>query len=415
MRGMTYLFLFLLLVIPCSGATITVNWDGSGDYTTIQAAINDANDFDTVIVADGTYTGSGNRNLDFGGKAITVRSTEPNNPAVVAATIIDCQGSSRGFYFHSGETSASILSGVTIYDGYVDGRGGGIYCYQSNPTIRNCKIWDNRGDDGGGINCHHYSSPTIENCLILNNTAYDGRDGYGGGICCDYYSSPVIRNCVIKGNNCYSNSGGGISCLYKCKPKIRNCTIVNNDAEDYAGGIFISNSVQGSPTVQNCIVWNNTAWRPNPEIAVYYGGAIPVSYSDVKDGYPGTGNINSNPSFEADSYHLSAGSPCIEAGNPAYTPVQDEKDIDNEWRIMGGIIDMGADEFTSTPPPIIYLSSNELDFSSIKNISNPPDQTFSVRNTGGGTLDWTITESCSWLTLNPNSGSSTGEPHRQGQ
>jgi hypothetical protein len=50
------------------------------DYPTIQAAIDDCNEGDTVIIAPGTHTGSGNRDIDFKGKGITVRSVDPNSP-----------------------------------------------------------------------------------------------------------------------------------------------------------------------------------------------------------------------------------------------------------------------------------------------------------------------------------------------
>ena len=129
------------------------------DYPTIQAAINGCNDGDVVIVAPGTYTGDGNRDIDFLGKGITVRSTDPNDPNIVAATIIDCNGTEtephRGFYFHSEEDGNAVIAGFTIRNGYasgphpVDDSGGGILCWESSPTITNCTITSNWA--GGGV------------------------------------------------------------------------------------------------------------------------------------------------------------------------------------------------------------------------------------------------------------------------
>ena len=121
--------------------------DGSADhpYDAIQETINAAWHGDTIIVRDGTYTGDGNRDIDFGGKAITVRSENgPEN------CVIDCQGTEsephRGFYVHSGEGGNSVIDGFTIENAYADGGkwqercGGGIYCYESSPTITNNTI-----------------------------------------------------------------------------------------------------------------------------------------------------------------------------------------------------------------------------------------------------------------------------------
>ena len=68
--------------------------DGDNEYAHIQAAIDAAIDGDTIIVADGTYTGLGNKDLDFKGKAITVIS---KNGA--ENTIIDCEGGWEGILF----------------------------------------------------------------------------------------------------------------------------------------------------------------------------------------------------------------------------------------------------------------------------------------------------------------------------
>lgn len=87
------------------------------EYPTIQAAIDDSNDGGTVLVAPGTYTGEGNRDIDFRGKSITVKSED--GPEVC---IIDSQGTEdnphRGFFFNRSEDANSILEGFTITNGY---------------------------------------------------------------------------------------------------------------------------------------------------------------------------------------------------------------------------------------------------------------------------------------------------------
>ncbi|MHC4638808.1 MAG: hypothetical protein ACYTBP_14815 [Planctomycetota bacterium] len=146
-------------------------------YPTIQAAIDDANDYDIVIVADGTYTGDGNRDINFLGKIITVRSENGADTC-----IIDCQGGPteprRGFSFTNGETRQALLAGFTIKNGYLaSGHGGGIYCENSSPTISNCIIIDNiiKSGRGGGIYCRN-ADPKIIGCIVTSNEAY-----YSGG------------------------------------------------------------------------------------------------------------------------------------------------------------------------------------------------------------------------------------------
>ena len=65
--------LLLTLASAATGRTIYVDDDGPADFSDIQAAIDDSNDGDIIEVRPGTYTGTGNRNIDFKGKAITVK------------------------------------------------------------------------------------------------------------------------------------------------------------------------------------------------------------------------------------------------------------------------------------------------------------------------------------------------------
>ena len=146
---------------PAIGGTIAVKQDFTGDYTKIQDAIDSAAAGDEVVVYQGIYTGTKNIDLDFKGKAITVRSSDPNDPVVVASTIIDCLGSQatphRGFSFHSGEGSQSVLKGLTITHGYYLQGGGILVDSASSPTIANCVITGNSAVSlGGGILLSHH-------------------------------------------------------------------------------------------------------------------------------------------------------------------------------------------------------------------------------------------------------------------
>ena len=154
---------------------IRLRADGTGDYVTIQEAIGAAFEGDEIVLEEGIYRGAGNRDLDMGGKHLTIRSIDPEDREVVRATVIDCEGSAlerhRGFYFDSGEGLDSVVSGLTIEHGYhLDG--GGIYCTgECNPTIRNCIIQYGHAErDGGGVQCNS-SRMTLINCDIIHNTA----------------------------------------------------------------------------------------------------------------------------------------------------------------------------------------------------------------------------------------------------
>jgi parallel beta-helix repeat protein len=248
MRCLIIIIICLLATIPCSARIITVDDDGPADFSNIQAAINDSNDGDTIIVQPGTYTGDGNRDIDFGGRAITVRSTDSNDTSIVAETVIDCNGTRldkhRGFHFHNGEDNNSVLEGLTIKNGYV------------------CDEFDGNGflENGGGILVEN-SKPTIRNCIISNNFAeYHGvgellfSGGHGGGICCYTNGNAIIINCIIISNTA-DRSGGGISC-YESSPTISHCNFFQNRATDLGGGISFA---EGSPTISHCRFISNDA------------------------------------------------------------------------------------------------------------------------------------------------------------
>ncbi|MHC4153473.1 MAG: choice-of-anchor Q domain-containing protein [Planctomycetota bacterium] len=407
------------------------------EYPTIQAGIDAAVDGDTVLVAPGRYTGAGNRDLYFGGKAIAVQSTNPDDPGVVAATVIDCGGSAaephRGFYFNSGENSTAVVAGLTIAHGYAQ-TGGAIRCFKSNPTIAKCVITGNIASEyGGGIYCKN-SSAAISDCRISGNRAvhYGGGTcttasnsritnctfsanwaGFGGGGLANLHSgSPVITNCVFSGNLAPS-SGGGITNNWRSNPVLINCTVTANSTSWYAAGGM--DNTDSTPVVSNCIFWANKNKRGMDESAQMDGGPI-VNYSCIQ-GWTGrlggTGNIDSDPCFAFDAdCHLMFGSACIDTGTNTLLGELPATDVDGNPRLTDGdgnanaVIDMGAYEYNPDTPSIAV---SRFSLSYVHGGAAPLPQTVFVRNCGGRVTNWQIVEDCGWLQVWPTSGTSGGQ------
>ena len=212
---------------PGAGSTAVSdpNEDGSAahPFDAIAEAVNLAVTGDTVIVRDGTYTGAGNKQIDFDGRLITVRSE--NGPAT---TIIDLEDDGRAFFFESGESDDARVAGFTIINGNVvwnspgSGRGAGVYCYWAGPTIDNCIFHDNYAEqDGAALFCDWAATPTITNCY-----AYDNQAGsYGGGFCAYNESNATLINCDFVSNS--GIAGTGIT-AFGSNLTLIECSVVDN-------------------------------------------------------------------------------------------------------------------------------------------------------------------------------------------
>ncbi|MHC5111369.1 MAG: choice-of-anchor Q domain-containing protein [Planctomycetota bacterium] len=311
-------------------------------YATIQDAIDAAHDGDEIVVADGVYTGSGNTDLDFHGKAILLRSLGgPEN------CTINCNGTPehphRGFVFQSGETADAVVDGFRVINGAteigaIDDRFNGaamLFNNYSNPTIRNCVLEYNDAACWGGAVCCTNASPTLDSVVIRNNTVGDD----GGALFAWGESYPVIMNSLIVDN--YSNLTGGGVTSFGGHMSIINTTIVGNTAW-WGSAIYA-----GAPTdVRNSIVWGNpTELNPNTQQIEGLAGTAQVSFSNIEDGYIGIGNIDIEPMFvapELGDFHLQPNSPLIDAGDPDFT--SHGHDFDGEPRVINGVIDIGPDE-----------------------------------------------------------------------
>ncbi|UCD30146.1 MAG: hypothetical protein JSV03_06660, partial [Planctomycetota bacterium] len=288
---------------------------------------------------------------------------------------------------------STILDGFTITGGNADGSGatsgGGMYCRQSSPMIANCIFKDNYAwSEGGGI-YNYECSPILSNCMFVGNLAR----GDGGGlhsirsnatvIKCVFYdnsaddggamgntlSDTTVINCKFQGNS--ASQRGGAIYNFECNPKFTNCAFVVNSAQSEGGGVCNSSDsnsiltnctlygnsaqIRGGgicnysynchPLLTSCILWNNVAGGVSDESA-QCGGYAPVANYCCVQGltglWGGVGNIGDDPIFVDpdgidndpntwgdNDYHLSDGSPCIDAGDNTSLP-PDEADLDGD-------------------------------------------------------------------------------------
>jgi putative surface-exposed virulence protein len=319
-------------------------------FDAIQEGINAAVAGDTVLVLKGVYTGEGNRDLNFGGKAITVRSRHG-----AKMCIIDCGEVARGVTFETGETRESVLDGFTIQNGF-EWEGGGILCDQASPTIRNCIVTACRAEFGAAGVRFFLSDALLSRCQIVGNTAvgawYDCTGGIscvagavviegcyikgnhglytgggiwlfagdttitgcwvsdnvvslepgaqnlwdfsgGGGLAC-YFATVAISNCVFSGNSAQGPSdklecgGGALLVAESTDMTITNCTFVGNTARDLGGALYVLGD-KDPLGLSNCIVWGNSAPRGHELALVPYGRpfTLTVRYCDVQGGAAG--------------------------------------------------------------------------------------------------------------------------------
>ena len=422
-----------------AGATITVGPGAGHNYSSIQAAIDNAANGDEIVVAPGTY----NEAINFLTRAVHVYST--GGPA---STTINGAGYSHVVQFILGEGAGSILEGFTIKGGNASGiSGGGIRIVNSSPTIINCIVTQNSARSGGGVSVengsptltdctlttnsctdvgggifvsggsptltrcivtgntaanhgagvyNHYSSSTITDCTITGNTASVDGGGmynnggtstvthcifssnnaiYGGAMYNTFGAAPLVINCIFR-NNVATVGGGGLLNQTNAVPTLMQCTFYGNTAS--SGGAMSNYGYGGASTatVINCILWANTGGPIHNT-----GGTAVVTYSNVQGGYPGTGNIDANPLFVdapgGDFRLICSGSPCVDTGDNS-APNLPATDVAGNPRVVDGNFD---------ETPTVDMGAYELSPRQIYNIARETWYEaiqFAIKDSAGG-------------------------------
>jgi len=230
-------------------------------YRSIQAAINASVAGDTIEVGPGIYSES----LNFGGRAITVRST-----AGASTTIVD-PVNGRCFTANGFETAAARLEGFTLRGGGAD-NGGGVYVESSSPTIVNCVITGNAstGYSGGGVYVASGSSRFVGCTVSLNTCSL-----YGGGIHVAG-GAPVFENCNVFGNTVTGNGfsagyGGGLYMANGASVTLLGGSMSGNTANGGGGGVLMGSS--GTLTASGWQVTGNSSTGQGSQGGGIYAGS----------------------------------------------------------------------------------------------------------------------------------------------
>ncbi len=277
---------------------------------------------------------------------------EDGNPTLVDCTFIGNQAHvGAGVY---SEHATQVLTNCTFTGNSCTGQGGGMYADSSTSVLTDCTFSSNAAHDGGGA-CLDDGSATLTNCAFSQNSSIQGGGLY------NYSCLTTMMNCTFGDN--HARYGGGAFTHGIDTLTIINATLCNNNAEFFGGGVYRTST--GSLVCGNCIVWGN-AGMGDPQI---YGSDAPVSYSCVQGGWPGIGNIDSNPSLDS-NYRLSVGSPCIDAGSNASVPA-DSLDLDGDGittepcpvdadRRPRFVDDEQTPDTGSGSPPIVDMGAGEF-------------------------------------------------------
>ncbi len=251
--------------------------DGSEEkpFGDLKSAISIASDGDTIIVANGSYSGVNNSNLSISQSGLTIKAAEGASPSISGS-------SARRIFLLTGQNI--VLQGLFLTSGKVNSDyGGGVLIASDGVTIKNCTFYNCKALYGGAVFISG-NNIVIDDCEFKSNTAYDSKLTRGGAIYINGGYENILVNNSRFGVNGYNRADYG-GAIFMSSPAVFNNTVFNNNiADDNGGAFYVTNTAKNS-LFENCSFGNNAAYGRYTSVT---GGGAMAIYS--------TGNriINSN-------------------------------------------------------------------------------------------------------------------------
>jgi hypothetical protein len=284
---------------------------GGYDFNKIQAAIDIANNGDTIYVAPGNY----NENIDFKTKLLMLQSIAGADKTIITGT-----GGTTVTIRNAARIEGFTISGGTAYSGAGMSVGG-----SDTVITKNIFQFNNQGAGYGTAIGGNGASPIICENIFRNNSAIN--QFLSGVVSFINRSSPQIYNNIF-----YQNETRAINFTVPdgAQPLVVNNTIVGNDC-----GIYIDGRIGFSPDVfaNNIVAYNEIGFE-----SPFSGSRTPAIFSHnllasngidihgIPDFIGLDGNITGDPLFaDADNFdfHLKAGSAALFSGSSLYAPAID--------------------------------------------------------------------------------------------
>ena len=254
------------------------------NHTTIQSAVNDAVDNDTIKILPGRYV----ENVTASGKSLTFLGAETGAPR--GATMVMAAGRGPVFTLGSGvagdPAKQMLLVALTISGGNHNGGsgvGGGVQV-RAGAWLRlvGCTVRGNYSIFGGGVGIDSPGAPAsaISGSLIPDNDApgTPNSTGFGGGVFVAQGSTVGIQDTTIARND--SGGGGGIYGAPGSNVNVATTTITQNRSDRTSAPASFTDGDGGGMETRGDFTISDSDFVGNTSFGNNGGGGLAITIND---------------------------------------------------------------------------------------------------------------------------------------